>query len=191
MSYCVEQKGMNQPLSLTPDQVTSNPAPTSSGDINPKPDTTGYTFTSLNPVINVVLKETTTVTVIYLPNDRPNKPSNVNQFVVTVSYPDGRTPDELTSTTPTSGATTTTTPSPSGSETTPSSNAVILPSSSSPQVNLPTNYRLPVGAVISITIISTTNQDFPRDVRSKQSTLNISSYLFHLYSGHRWYHRLC
>lgn len=168
MNYCVEQKGMNQPLTIEPDQVKINPEPKSStGDINPKADTPGLSFDTMNPSFEITVKEPATFTVIYLPNDRPNRPSNINQFVVVISFPDGRPSEEFTSNTPTSALTTTTPSSGAASETTtPSSNAVVPPSSSSPQVNLPVNYRIPVGAVITITVISTTNQAFPQEVRS-------------------------
>ncbi|CAF4805945.1 unnamed protein product, partial [Rotaria magnacalcarata] len=31
MSYCTQQKGMNQPLTIQPAQVTSNPPPETTG----------------------------------------------------------------------------------------------------------------------------------------------------------------
>ncbi|CAF5154255.1 unnamed protein product, partial [Rotaria socialis] len=35
MSYCTQQNGMNQPLTIQPTQVTSNPPPETTGNINP------------------------------------------------------------------------------------------------------------------------------------------------------------
>jgi hypothetical protein len=86
MNYCTQQNGMNQPLTIQPGQVSfdspSNQSP-SSTDINPTSTTTGFTFTTTpNPRINVTLDQPTTLTVIYLPNDRPNLTSNVKDLFI-------------------------------------------------------------------------------------------------------------
>jgi hypothetical protein len=171
MNFCVEEKGMNQPLTITPDQVQSNPQPqptTPPGDINPTPGTPGLNYPSPNPQINVTLNQPTTLTVIYLPVDTPNKPSNVQTFQVVFVYPNGTTSTPFTSIIPsTSTTTTTTTPStgtPSPVFTTPSTTAVVLPSSTSPQVDLPPNFQLPPNTVVVITITSTTNGSNPTGV---------------------------
>jgi hypothetical protein len=161
MNFCVEEKGMNQPLTITSDQVQSNPQPqptTPPGDINPTPGTPGLNYPSPNPQINVTLNQPTTLTVIYLPVDTPNKPSNVQTFQVVFVYPNGTTSTPFTSIIPsTSTTTTTTTPSPSPILTTPSPTAIFPPSNASPQVDLPPNFQLPPNTVVVITITSTTN----------------------------------
>jgi hypothetical protein len=71
---------MNQPFTITPDQVNSNPSPqptTSLSCINPTSTTPGVDFPTPNPQINVTLDQPATLTVVYLPVDRPNQPSNV------------------------------------------------------------------------------------------------------------------
>jgi hypothetical protein len=164
MNFCVEEKGMNQPLTITPDQIQSNPSPTPTtppGDINPTPGTPGLNYPSPNPQINVTLNQPTTLTVIYLPVDTPNKPSNVQTFQVVFVYPNGTTSTPFSSIVP-STSTTTTTPSPVF--TTPSTTAVVLPSSTSPQVDLPPNFQLPPNTIVVITITSTTNGSNPTGV---------------------------
>jgi hypothetical protein len=164
MNFCVEEKGMNQPLTITPDQIQSNPSPTPTtppGDINPTPGTPGLNYPSPNPQINVTLNQPTTLTVIYLPVDTPNKPSNVQTFQVVFVYPNGTTSTPFSSIVP-STSTTTTTPSPVF--TTPSTTAVVLPSSTSPQVDLPPNFQLPSNTIVVITITSTTNGSNPTGV---------------------------
>jgi hypothetical protein len=164
MNFCVEEKGMNQPLTITPDQIQSNPQSqqtTPPGDINPTPGTPGLNYPSPNPQINVTLNQPTTLTVIYLPVDTPNQPSNVQTFQVVFVYPNGTTSTPFTSIIP-STSTTTTTPSPSAGApsqplTTPSTATVVLPSSTSPQVDLPPNFQLPPNTIVVITITSTTN----------------------------------
>jgi hypothetical protein len=164
MNFCVEEKGMNQPLTITPDQIQSNPSPTPTtppGDINPTPGTPGLNYPSPNPQINVTLNQPTTLTVIYLPVDTPNKPSNVQTFQVVFVYPNGTTSTPFSSIVP-STSTTTTTPSPVF--TTPTTTAVVLPSSTSPQVDLPPNFQLPSNTIVVITITSTTNGSNPTGV---------------------------
>jgi hypothetical protein len=78
-------------------------------------------------------------------------------------YPNGTTSQEFISSSPsTSGTTTTTgTPStgaPSETTTTPSPSGVVLPSDSSPQVDLPPNFYLPNGTIVIINITSTQDQ---------------------------------
>jgi len=174
MNYCTEEKGMNQPLPIQPNQITSNPSPnqtTPPGDINPTPTPTpGLHFPTMNPQINVTLDQPTTLTVVYLPVDRPNKPSNVNQFTIVFVYPNGTTSpsfnSEITSTGQSTTTTTTTTPSgvPAQPTTTPSPAGVVPPSDVSPQVDLPPNFHVPKGTTIVITITLTSDQQNPHDV---------------------------
>lgn len=167
MNYCVEEKGMNQPLTIQPEQVKSNPSPdqTTPGDINPTGTTPGLDFPTPNPQINVTLDQPAKLTVVYVPVDRPEQPSNVKTFTVVFIYPDGSTSPSFDSKIPSPGATTTTTPSSGASSgTTPSTTGVFAPSAVSPQVDLPKNFQVPKGTVISITITSTSDQRNPQDV---------------------------
>jgi hypothetical protein len=170
MKYCVEENGMNQPLTIQPNQVTTNPLPnptTQPGNINPTSTTPGFDFPTTNPQISVTLLQPAKLTVIYLPVDRPNQPSNVNNFTVVFVYPDKTSSIQFNSTIPSGSATTTTTPSSGVSlETTtiPSTSGIVLPSDISPQVDLPPNFQLPNGTVIVITITSTTDDLNARDV---------------------------
>ncbi len=166
MNYCTQQNGMNQPLTIQPGQVSfdspSDQSP-SSTDINPTSITPGFTFTTPNPRINVTLDQPTTLTVIYLPNDRPNQPSNVKDFGVVFIYPDGSTSQPFTSTTvSTSSAITSTTTPLAG--TTPGTTTIVPPSDVSPQVNLPANFDLPQKTTLMIMITSTTNGFYPTGV---------------------------
>jgi hypothetical protein len=162
MNFCVQENGMNQPLTITSNQVQFDSPPTQSTDINPTPTTSGLIFTTPNPRISVTLNQPTTLTLIYLPVDRPNNPSNVKDFAVVLTYPNGTTSTPYTSTAAsTSSSTTTTTPTPSAgtpplSSTTPSS-AVVSPSNASPQVDLPSNFLVPQNTVVTIMITSTTD----------------------------------
>lgn len=170
MNYCAEEKGMNQPLTIRPDQVNSNPTPdqtTPPGDINPTSTTPGLDFpTTMNPQINVTLDQLTTLTVIYVPVNRPNEPSNVEEFTVVFVYPNGTTTPSYSSNIPSQGATTTPAtgvPSPATTtSTTPS--GVVPPSSQSPQVDLPPNFQVPSGTTVIITITSTNDQTTPQNV---------------------------
>jgi hypothetical protein len=170
MNFCVEENGMNQPLTITSDQVQFDSPPTQSTDINPTPTTPGLTFTTPNPRISVTLTQPTTLTVIYLPVDRPNNPSNVNDFAVVLTYPNGTTSTPYTSTTPsTSAGTTTTTPTPSAgapsaASTTPSPTAVVPLSDVSPRVDLPPNFDVPFNTVLTIMITTTTDGSNPTGV---------------------------
>jgi hypothetical protein len=168
MNFCVEENGMNQPLTITSDQVQFDSPPTQSTDINPTPTTPGLTFTTPNPRISVTLTQPTTLTVIYLPVDRPNNPSNVNDFAVVLTYPNGTTSTPYTSTTAsTSALTTTSAPSagtPPLSSTTPSPAGVVPPSNASPQVDLPPNFVVPQNTVVTIVITSTTDGSNPTGV---------------------------
>lgn len=170
MNYCTEEQGMNQPLSIQPNQVRSNPAPeetTPPGDINPTSTTPGLKFPSMIPQINVTLDQPAALTLIYLPVDRPNEPSNVNEFRVLFVYPNGTTSQEFASQIPsTSETTTVTTPSgiPSETSTTPSTSLVFPPSDVSPQVDLPPNFRVPAGTTVMIIITSTTDSLNPTGV---------------------------
>lgn len=169
MNYCVDEKGMNQPLTIQPEQVTSNPSPdqTTPGDINPTGTTPGLDFPTPNPQINVKLDQPAKLTVVYVPVDRPEQPSNVETFTVVFIYSDGTTSPSFDSKIPSPGATTTTTQSSGASSettTTPSTTGVFAPSPVSPQVDLPKNFQVPQGTVVSITITSTSDQLNPRDV---------------------------
>ena len=160
MNYCTQQNGMNQPLTIQPGQVSfdspSDQSP-SSTDINPTSTTTGFTFTTtLNPRINVTLDQPTTLTVIYLPNDRPNQPSNVKDFGVVFIYPDGSKSQPFTSTTVSTSSAITSTTTPFAG-TTPGTTTVVPPSDVSPRVDLPPNFDLPEKTTMMIIITSTTN----------------------------------
>jgi hypothetical protein len=170
MNFCIEENGMNQPLTITSRQVQFDSPPTQSTDINPTPTTPGLTFTTPNPRISVTLNQPTTLTVIYLPVDRPNNPSNVNDFAVVLIYPNGTTSTPYTSTTPsTSAGTTTTTPTPSAgapssASTTPSPAGVVPLSDVSPRVDLPPNFDVPQNTVVTIVITTTTDGSNPTGV---------------------------
>ena len=161
VNYCTEENGMNQPLTIQPDQVTSNPPSdetTTPGDINPT-TTPGLDFPSPNPQINITLDQPAALTVIYVPTDRPDQPTNVEQFVVVFFYPNDTTSQSFSSEIVSPTTTTTTTPStgaPSQTTTTPSTSGVVLPSDVSPQVDLPPNFVVPEGTIIIINITSTT-----------------------------------
>jgi hypothetical protein len=179
MNYCVEENGMNQPLTIQPNQVTSNQPfdqttpPT--GNINPTTSTPGLNFPSTSPLINITLVQPATLTLIYLPTDRPNQLTNVQQFELVFAYPNGTLSQQYTSQTLSTSGTTTTTPStgaPSGTTTTPS--GVVPPSDVSPQVDLPTNFQVPNGTVLMIMITSTQNSEIPTGVsRCALSTIQI------------------
>jgi len=162
MNYCTEENGMNQPLSISPQQVTSNPPSdqTTLTNINPTPTSPGLDFPSPNPQINITTNQPASLTVIYIPTGIPNQPTTVEQFTVTFVFPNGTTSQTFPSTTPSS--TTTTTPSPSTSvpgetTTTPSATSIVPPSGVSPQVDLPPNFKVPENTTIIIQITSTTN----------------------------------
>lgn len=162
MNYCAEEKGMNQPLTILPNQVTSNPPPettTTSNNINPISTTPGLDYPSKSPEINVTLDQPATLTLIYIPVDRPNYPSNVIEFVVQFIYPNNTISNEFVSKIPSEGKTTTT-PSaiPPSETTTPSPTTIALPSDKSPQVDLPPNFQLEKGTTIKITITSTKDE---------------------------------
>ena len=171
MNYCILEGGMNQPLTIQPGQMTSNPSPSSSqpSDINPTSTTPGLSFSKPTPQINITIVKETTITFLYIPTDRPNQSTNVKQFVVVFVFPNNtRTPD-MPSTVPSTSATTTTTTTPatgasSATTTTPSTSAIVPPSDRSPQVDLPANFQVPAGTIIIITIISTTDQQNPTGV---------------------------
>lgn len=167
MNYCVDENGMNEPQTIRPDQVTFEPQPdqtTPPGNINPTVNTPGLTYTTeMTPKINVTLDQPATLTLIYVPIDRPNEPSNVKEFTVVFVFPNGTTPSFSSS----SAGVTTTTTTPSGlpSSTTPTATGVQPPSSVSPQVDLPPNFQLPEGTVIIIMITLTTDFAPPTGVR--------------------------
>ena len=115
INYCTEEQGMNQPLTIQPGQVTSNPLSnqtTPPGDINPTTSTTpGLDFPSPNPQINITFNQPATITVIYVPTDRPNQPTNVEQFVVVFVYPNNTSSQPFSSAILSPTTTTSTTPS--------------------------------------------------------------------------------
>jgi len=168
MNYCIQENGMNQPLTIQPNQVTSYPPndqTTPQGDINPTSTTPGLNFSSPNPLINITLDQPASLTIIYIPTDRPNQPTNVNQFALVFVYPNGTTSPSFTSQIPSISSTTTTTtttPSPSTgipsqTSTTPSPSGIVPPSDVSPQVDLPPNFQVPNGTIVVINITSTTD----------------------------------
>jgi len=174
MNYCVEENGMNQPLSISPQQVTSSPPNdqnTPLNNINPTQTSPGLDFPSPNPQINVTTDQPASLTVIYIPTDIPNQPTTVEQFTVTFVFPNGTTSQTFPSTTP-SSTTTTTTTTPSSSTgvagattTTPSATSIVPPSGASPQVDLPPNFQVPQNTTIVIQITSTINDSPATGVR--------------------------
>ena len=158
---------MSQPLTIQPNQVTSNQlynqTTPSTGDINPTTSTLGLNFPSTSPLINITLVQPAILTLIYLPTDRPNQQTNVQQFTLVIVYPDG-SPSKtfISQTLPTSETTTPTTPS-----------GLVPPSNASPQVVLQPNLQVPNGTVLMIMITSTEKADSPRGV-SRHSLSNIS-----------------
>jgi hypothetical protein len=155
MNYCTQENGMNQPLTIQRDQVIypQNNQPTP-----------GLNFSSPNPQINITFNQPASLTVIYIPTDRTNQPTNVDQFVVVFVYPNGTTSPSFTSEIPSISSTTTTTTAPppstgvpSETSTTPMPSGVILPSDVSPQVDLPPNFQVPNGTIVVINITSTTD----------------------------------
>lgn len=182
MNYCVEEKGMNQPLTIQPEQVKSNPTPdqTTPGDINPTGTKPGLDFTTPNPQINVTLDQPAKLTVVYVPVDRPEQPSNVKTFTVVFIFPDGTNSPSFTSKIPSPGATTTPSGASSDKTTTPSTTAVFAPSPASPQVDLPRNFQVPQSTVVSITITSTSDRLNPQDVCTVCFS-RFSSYMTHFF----------
>jgi hypothetical protein len=169
MNYCVEENGMNQPLTIQPNQVSSNQpfdqTTPSTGDINPTTTTPGLNFPSTNPLINVTLDQPAALTVIYVPTDRPNQPTNVEQFVVTFVYPNGTTSQTFLSQTPSISGTTPSAGVPSETTTTlPTPSGVVPPSADSPQVDLPPNFQVPANTIVIINITSTTYNTPPTGV---------------------------
>ncbi|CAF1010447.1 unnamed protein product, partial [Rotaria sordida] len=176
MNYCIEEKGMNEPLNIKPNQVILNPSPeqtTPPGDINPTLTTPGLNFPPLtmNPEINITLDQPATLTLIYVPVDRPNQPSNVNEFTVQFFYPNNTNSILFTSIIPSIPETTTTTttgiPSPSGiplETTTTTPSRLVPPSNISPQVDLTPNFRVPENTIIVIKITLTEDQSSPKNV---------------------------
>jgi hypothetical protein len=171
INYCTEENGMDQSLTIQPNQVTSNQpfdqtTPTT-GNINPTTSTPGLNFPSINPLINITFDQPASLTVIYVPTDRPNQPTNVEQFVVVFVYPNGTTSQPFTSQTPSPSGTTTLSTGvslktmkklrrPSGD---------VLPSAVSPQVDLPPNFHVPENTTVIINITSTQQNAPPTGVR--------------------------
>ncbi len=169
-SFCLEERGMDQPLTIQPSQVASDSSldqTTPSGDINPTTSTSGLNFTSKNPQINVTLVHPAALTLIYVPTNRPNEQTNVKQFGVQIAFPNGTVSEEFISEIPsasTTPTTITTTGAPLETTTTPSTSGVVPPSDVSPQVDLPPNSRVPAGTQLIITIKSTQNDANPSGV---------------------------
>jgi hypothetical protein len=174
MNYCTQENGMNQPLNIQPDQVTAYPPYDKTipqGDINPTATTPGLNFSFQNPQINIILTQPASLTVIYIPTNRPNQPTNVDQFSVVFVYPNGTTSPSFTSEIPSvSGTTsTTTTPTPatgvpSQTSTIPIPSGIVPPSDVSPQVDLPPNFQVPNGTIVIMNIKSTTDNLPPTGV---------------------------
>lgn len=167
MNYCTEEKGMNQPLYIDSKQVISSPPsePTTEGSLNPTSTTPGLSYPSPNPTINITLDQSATLTLIYLPVDRPNEPSNVKEFTAVFYYPDGTNSKDYPSETPSpSGTTTTAAGLPTETTTTPSTNVIYPPSSISPRVDLPPNFDVPEKTIVSITITNTVEGGNPTGV---------------------------
>jgi hypothetical protein len=170
MNYCVEENGMNQPLTIQPNQVTSNQpynqTTPATGDINPTTTTLGLNFPSTGSVINITLDQPAALTVIYVPTDRPNLPTNVEQFVVVFVYPNGTTSQPFTSQTPSTTGTTTPSTGVSLETTTtlPTPSGVVPPSAVSPQVDLPPNFQVPENTTVIINITSTQQNAPPTGV---------------------------
>ena len=149
---------MNQPLNIQPGQVTYSEQPeqtTPPGDINPTTSTPGLDFPNQYPQIDITFDKPTTITVVYIPTNRPNEPTNVEGFVFAFRYPNGTESEAFYSQVPSES--TTTTPS-------PSSNGIVPPSSGSPQVSLPTDFEVPAGTVLLLGITSTTDNSAPQNV---------------------------
>ena len=161
MNYCAEENGMNQPLTIQPNQIRSNQpfyeTTPDTGDINPTTSTPGLDFPSPNPLINITLDQPAALTVIYVPTDRPKQPTNVVQFVVVFVYPNGTVSQPYPSQTPsTSGTTTPSTGAPSQTTTTaPTPSGVVPPSADSPQLDLRPNFRVPANTIVIINITTT------------------------------------
>jgi len=145
---------MNQPLAIQPNQVTTNPPrdnPSSPADINPTTTTPGYDFSSPTPRIEIKLDEPETITAFYIPTNRVDLPTTVEEFTVTIIFPDGETFGPFPSETPSPSSpseTTTTTPAPGN---------VVGPSPGSPQVTLPANFNVPKDTVVIIDVTDTKN----------------------------------
>ena len=149
MSYCQVTVGMNQLLPILPGQVTYNPTPNNpspSGDINPTPSTPGLNFSSNNPEIQVTLTQPTILTLVYVPTNRKDLPTTVEEFTVTLALPNGTTLGPYPSETPSTGAPSQTTTSPSNA---------VSPSAGSPQVPIPVNSELPQGTIVIIDVTKT------------------------------------
>jgi hypothetical protein len=161
---------MNAPVTITDVTYSTQPESTTPpGDINPTLTKPGLNFPDDNtPTISVKLDQPTNITLIYVPVDRPDKPTNVEQFVVTFKYPDGTTSPQYTSTL---AAQTTTTTTPAGLPSTtstappPTGAGVQPPSTASPQVDLEPNFSVPKDTVVQITVILTPGGQTPTGVR--------------------------
>jgi hypothetical protein len=162
-NYCTQENGMDTPWPIKPNQITSNPLPvqtTPPGDINPTPNTPGLAYPLPTPQINVTVDQPATLTLIYIPTDRPNQPTNVEEFQVVFVYLNGTISPPFTSQIPSAGKTT----PPGETTTTPSTTTAVLPTDDSPQIKLPHEFELPNGTIIIITITSTTNNSNPTGV---------------------------
>jgi hypothetical protein len=124
-------------------------------------------------LINITLVQPATLTLVYLPTDRPNQPTNVEQFALVFAYPNGTISDQFTSQTPSTSGTTPSSGVPSGTTTTTTTpttpSGVVPPSDVSPQVDLPPNFQVPNGTVLMIVITSTQNSANPSGVSTHVS----------------------
>ena len=176
MNYCADENGMNQPLTIQSKQVTSNEPydQTIPSDINPTITTPGLTFSSTDVLINITLIQPATLTLIYIPTNRPNQPTNVEEFQLTFVYPNGSQSDLYISKIP----------STSGTTTTPTTNGIVLPSDASPQVDLSPNLHVPSGTVVMITITSTKGFASPSGVSEYLLSLETFETRSHISSIH-------
>lgn len=166
MNYCAEGRGMNEPLNIRPDQVVTSSS-VSPADINPTSSTPGLNFTTMNPKVNVTLDQPATITLLFIPTNIRELPTNVEEFEVLFLYPNGTLSTSYISTIGTVPSTTTVSSGQPLETTTAtsSSSPSYTPSPSSPRVELPVNFQVPPGTIIIITIVQTNNQQNPVNVR--------------------------
>ena len=162
LNYCGEQIGMGQPLVIQAEQVSFKLAPGEgrpSGDINPTIETSGVDLPSKATEIIITMVESTVLTTIYIPTNRPGQSTNVIEFTVVIIDTNSTVPIQFTSVLPSSSEPTTTALSTAG--------GVVLPSDNSPQVKLTPDFELSKDSTITIRDIKTTDGLSPTGVRSK------------------------
>jgi hypothetical protein len=172
--YCVAEGGMNQPLNIPTSKVTSDDSTVNQPiDINPNSTNPGVTFSNSQPSLTFPLDKSQEFTVLYLPNDRPNQPSNIQSFNVTVYTPNTDQPQTFQSTKPSASSTTTSTPSTGATSTTPSTTTAVVPlTPASPRVEFLPGTTFPAGSTIIITITGTTDGTNPKAVCHNFFSLN-------------------